>query len=109
MEIQITEIHRIVSLIQKVNCSTFALISETASELGIKKTALMQYIEDHPKNFSIQEITSRSTNPQSSKFKDLSRDDITLLLLLSAIFFRYIVCRQNERPRRDLNPQPSDP
>ena len=60
MEIQITEIHRLVSLIQKVNCSTFALISETASELGIKKTALMQYIEDHPKNFSIQEITSTS-------------------------------------------------
>ena len=60
LELQITEIHRIVSLIQKVNCSTFALISETASELGIKKTALMQYIEDHPKNFSIQEITSTS-------------------------------------------------
>lgn len=59
-ELQITEIHRIVSLIQKVNCSTFALISETASELGIKKTVLMQYIEDHPKNFSIQEITSTS-------------------------------------------------
>ena len=61
MKLQITEIHRIVSLIQKVNCSTFALISETASELGIKKTVLMQYIEDHPKNFSIQEITSTST------------------------------------------------
>ena len=61
LELQITEIHRIVSLIQKVNCSTFALISETASELGIKKTVLMQYIEDHPKNFSIQEITSTST------------------------------------------------
>ena len=61
LELQISEIHRIVSLIQKVNCSTFALISETASELGIKKTTLMQYIEDHPKNFSIQEITSTST------------------------------------------------
>ena len=60
LELHISEIHRIVSLIQKVNCSTFALISETASELGIKKTALMQYIEDHPKNFSIQEITSTS-------------------------------------------------
>ena len=60
LELQISEIHRIVSLIQKVNCSTFALISETASELGIKKTVLMQYIEDHPKNFSIQEITSTS-------------------------------------------------
>ena len=58
LELQITEIHRIVSLIQKVNCSTFALISETASELGIKKTALMQYIEDHPKLFNIIEATS---------------------------------------------------
>ena len=61
MELQITEIHRIVSLIQKVNCSTFALISETASELGIKKTVLMQYIEDHPKLFDIIEATSKST------------------------------------------------
>ena len=40
LELQISEIHRIVSLIQKVNCSTFALISETASELGIKKKTL---------------------------------------------------------------------
>ena len=60
LELQITEIHRIVSLIQKVNCSTFALISETASELGIKKTSLMQYIEDHPKLFNIIEATSTS-------------------------------------------------
>ena len=61
LELQTTEIHRIVSLIQKVNCSTFALISETASELGVKKTALMQYIEDHPKFFDVIEATSRST------------------------------------------------
>ena len=61
LKLQITEIHRIVSLIQKVNCSTFALISETASELGIKKTALMQYIEDHPKLFDVIEATSKST------------------------------------------------
>ena len=60
LELQITEIHRIVSLIQKVNCSTFALISETASELGIKKTALMQFIEDNPKLFDIIEATSTS-------------------------------------------------
>ena len=58
LELQISEIHCIVSLIQKVNCSTFALISETASELGIKKTVLMQYIEDHPKFFNIIEATS---------------------------------------------------
>ena len=60
LELQITEIHRIVSLIQKVNCSTFALISETASELGVKKTALMQFIEDNPKLFDIIEATSTS-------------------------------------------------
>lgn len=59
-ELQISEVYRIVSLIQRVNCSTFALVTETASELGIKKTVLMQYIEDNPKNFSIQEITSTS-------------------------------------------------
>ena len=61
LELQISEIHRIVSLIQKVNCSTFALISETASELGIKKTALMQYIENNPKLFDIIEATSKSS------------------------------------------------
>ena len=59
-ELQITEVHHIVSLIQKVNCSTYALITETASELGIKKTALMQYIEDNPKLFDVIEATSRS-------------------------------------------------
>ena len=60
LELQITEIHRIVSLIQKVNCSTFVLISETASELVVKKTALMQFIEDNPKLFDIIEATSTS-------------------------------------------------
>ncbi len=58
----ISEIHRIVNLIQKVNCSTFALITETAHELGIKKTALMQYIEDNPKLFKVIEAQSRSAN-----------------------------------------------
>ena len=57
---EISEIRRIVNLIKKVNCSTFALITETASELGIKKTALMQYIEDNPKLFDVIEATSRS-------------------------------------------------
>lgn len=59
-ELQITEVHRIASLIQKVNCSTFALVTETASEIGIKKTALMQYIEDNPKLFDIIKATSKS-------------------------------------------------
>lgn len=60
-ELQISEVHRIVSLIQKVNCSTFALVTETASELGIKKTVLMQYIEDNPKLFDVTKATSKST------------------------------------------------
>lgn len=60
-ELQISEVYRIVSLIQKVNCSTFALVTETASELGIKKTTLMQYIEDNPKLFDVTKATSKST------------------------------------------------
>lgn len=60
-ELQISEVYRIVSLIQRVNCSTFALVAETASELGIKKTVLMQYIEDNPKLFDVTEATSKST------------------------------------------------
>lgn len=60
-ELQISEVYRIVSLIQRVNCSTFALVIETASELGIKKTVLMQYIEDNPKLFDVTEATSKST------------------------------------------------
>lgn len=59
-ELQISEVYRIVSLIQRVNCSTFALVTETASELGIKKTVLMQYIEDNPKLFDVTEATSKS-------------------------------------------------
>lgn len=60
-ELQISEVYRIVPLIQRVNCSTFALVTETASELGIKKTVLMQYIEDNPKLFDIIEATSKSS------------------------------------------------
>lgn len=60
-ELQISEVYRIVSLIQRVNCSTFALVTETASELGIKKTVLMQYIEDNPKLFDVTKATSKST------------------------------------------------
>lgn len=57
---EITEISRIVNLLQKVDCTWYALITDVAREMGIKKTTLMQYIEDNPKNFSIQEITITS-------------------------------------------------
>ena len=58
---EISEINRIVNLLQKVDCTWYALIADVAREMGIKKTALMQFIEDNPKNFRIQEITITST------------------------------------------------
>lgn len=50
---EISEIKRIVELIKKVNCENLALISEVAKEMGVRKTALMQFIEDNPKLFKI--------------------------------------------------------
>jgi hypothetical protein len=57
---EISEINRIVNLLQKVDCTWYALIADVAREMGIKKTALMQFIDDNPKNFNIQEITITS-------------------------------------------------
>ena len=57
---EISEINRIVNLLQKVDCTWYALIADVAREMGIKKTALMQFIDDNSKNFSIQEITITS-------------------------------------------------
>ena len=57
---EINEILRIVNLLQKVDCTSYALITDVAKDMGIKKTALMQYIEDHPKLFDIIEATSKS-------------------------------------------------
>ena len=57
---EISEIKRITELLQKVNCEHTALISEVAKEMGVKKTALMQFIEDNPKLFKITERQSRS-------------------------------------------------
>ena len=57
---EIIEIVRIVNLLQKVDCTSYALITDVAKEMGIKKTVLMQYIEDNPKLFDIIEATSKS-------------------------------------------------
>ena len=57
---EISEIKRIVGLLQKVNCAQIALISEVAKEMGVKKTALMQFVEDNPKLFKIVEHQSRT-------------------------------------------------
>jgi ribosome-binding factor A len=50
---EISEIKRIAELLQKVNCECIALVSEVAKEMGVKKTALMQFIEDNPKLFKL--------------------------------------------------------
>ena len=63
---EISEIKRIAELLQKVNCERIALISEVAKEMGVKKTALMQFIEDNPKLFKLGEKTKRTKNTQTT-------------------------------------------
>lgn len=55
-ELTISEIQRIVNLIQRVDCLNYALITDTAKELGVKKTTLMQFIVDNPKLFKLVEV-----------------------------------------------------
>lgn len=54
---EISEIKRIVELLRRVNCESLVLISEVAKEMGVKKTALMQFIDDNPKLFEVHEKT----------------------------------------------------
>ena len=63
---EISEIKRITELLQKVNCERIALISEVAKEMGVKKTALMQFIEDNPKLFKLGEKVKRTKNTQTT-------------------------------------------
>ena len=63
----ISEIKRIVELLQKVNCERFVLISEVAKEIGLKKTVLMQYIEDNPKLFKLGELAERTKYTKSTR------------------------------------------
>jgi len=63
---EIGEIKRIAELLQKVNCERIALISEVAKEMGVKKTALMQFIEDNPKLFRLGEKVKRTKNTQTT-------------------------------------------
>ena len=57
--IDINEVNRIAELIKKVDCTNYALISDVSKEMGIKKTALMQFIVDNPKLFSLVEVTKK--------------------------------------------------
>lgn len=61
---EINEVIRIVNLLRKVNCTKYALIADVAKEMGVKKTALMQFIVDNPKLFKTDEIYKRQGNTQ---------------------------------------------
>lgn len=50
------QIKKMVDLIMKVNCQNYALISEVAKEMGMKKTAVMQFVDDNPKLFKLVEV-----------------------------------------------------
>lgn len=63
---EISEIKRIVELVKKVNCESIALIAEVAKEMGVKKTALMQFVEDNPKLFKLGEKIKRTKNTQTT-------------------------------------------
>lgn len=57
--IDISEVNRIVNLLKKVDCTNYALISDVSKEMGIKKTALMQFVEDNPKLFRLVEVKKK--------------------------------------------------
>lgn len=61
-EFEISEIKRIVNLIQHVDCTNYALVADVAKEMAAKKTELMQFIEDNPKLFSVYRIDRQTKN-----------------------------------------------
>lgn len=61
-EFEISEIKRIVHLIQTVDCTSYALVTDIAKEMAAKKTDLMQFIEDNPKLFSVYRIDRSTKN-----------------------------------------------
>ena len=56
---EIAGIKKIVGLIQKVDCTNYAMITDTAKEMGVKKTALMEFIDNNPKLFDLVEVAKK--------------------------------------------------
>ena len=99
--IDISEVNRIVELLKKVDCTNYALISDVSKEMGIKKTALMQFIVDNPKLFSLVEVTKKGKsaglgikmvyltaeqNPETEEWLDLQKEHLcTTMANLSSI------------------------
>lgn len=64
---EINEIKRIVELVKMVNCENWAVISEVAKEMSVKKTALMQFINDNHKLFKVVPYIGGITNNAKAK------------------------------------------
>lgn len=64
---EIKEVKRIVNLVKEVNCENWAVISEVAKEMGVKKTAVMQFINDNPKLFKVVPYIGGITNNAKAK------------------------------------------
>ena len=64
---EINEVKRIVNLVKEVNCENWATISEVAKEMGVKKTAVMQFINDNPKLFKVVPYIGGITNNAKAK------------------------------------------
>lgn len=63
---EISEVKRITDLLKRANCTNFALVSEIAKEMSVKKTALMQFIEDNPKLFRLGEAFKSTKTTKTS-------------------------------------------
>ena len=64
---EINEVKRIVNLVKKVNCENWAVVTEVAKEMGVKKTVLMQFIEDNPKLFKVVPYIGSITSNAKAK------------------------------------------
>ena len=100
--IDISEVNRIVELLKKVDCTNYALISDVSKEMGIKKTALMQFIVDNPKLFSLVEVTKKGKtaglgiktvyltaeqNPETEEWLDLQKDLWKKKIHISSMYY----------------------
>ena len=56
---EIAGIKKTVELIQKVDCTKYAMITDTAKEMGVKKTALMEFIDNNSKLFDLVEVVKK--------------------------------------------------
>jgi len=102
MELTIPNVKDIVRLIQKVNCQNYALISEVAKEMSVKKTQVMMYIEEHPKLFILVEVkkgdkvqglgiktvyTDANQNPETEEWLNLQKDLWEKKIHISSMYY----------------------